>query len=111
VSSVNNMFAMFYVASSFNKDISSWDVSSVTNMRYMFHVASSFNQDISSWDVSSVTDMYRMFDNSGISADNYDNILIGWAEQALQANVQFGAGNTKYCNGANARQSIIDTYN
>ena len=47
--------------SSFNSDISSWDVSNVTNMRYMFYKATLFNQDIGNWDVSNVTDMGLMF--------------------------------------------------
>ena len=38
---------MFYY-SSFNQDISSWDVSNVKDMREMFS-RSPFNQDISSW--------------------------------------------------------------
>ena len=42
--------------SSFNGDISGWDVSSVTIMTYMFR-NSTFNGDLSGWDVSSVTDM------------------------------------------------------
>ena len=61
VSNVTEMNVMFSDASSFNQDISSWNVSNVTNMRYMFSDASSFNQDIGSWNVSNVTDMSGMF--------------------------------------------------
>ena len=39
--------------SSFNGDLSSWDVSNVTSMVRMFAQASSFNGDLSSWNVSS----------------------------------------------------------
>ena len=90
--------------------ISTWDVSQVTDMSYLFKDKTYFNDDISNWDVSNVTNMSGMFDSSALSADNYDNILIGWSQQALQSDVQFGAANINYCNGAAARQSIIDTY-
>ena len=49
------------MASSFNADLSKWDVSRVTDMREMFLYASSFNADLSKWDVSQVTDMSFMF--------------------------------------------------
>ena len=52
---------MFYNASSFNQDISSWNVSNVQDMRGMFARATSFNQDISSWDVRNVQNMSDMF--------------------------------------------------
>lgn len=47
--------------SSFNQNISNWDVSNVMDMSYMFKHAVNFNQNISNWDVSSVMDMSLMF--------------------------------------------------
>jgi surface protein len=52
---VKNMRVMFYYNSSFNQDISYWDVSEVTDMGDMLASASSFNQDLSAWDVDKVT--------------------------------------------------------
>jgi hypothetical protein len=55
--------------------------------------------------------MSNMFDNSGLSTTNYDALLNGWSQQTLQTNVVFGAVDINYCNGADARQDLIDTYN
>ena len=74
VSSVTNMADMFRDASSFNKPLSSWDVSSVTDMSRMFLGASSFNKPLSSWDVSSVTSMPRMFSE----ASSFNGDISGW---------------------------------
>lgn len=60
VSSVTNMWGMFYDTYSFDQDISSWDVNNVTDMSYMF-IRTSFDQDISSWEVGNVTSMRTMF--------------------------------------------------
>ena len=86
-SGVKSISYMFAGATSFNQDLSGWDVSHITDMSnmfqgatsfnspllwggkvsnvikmgYMFQGATSFNQDISGWDVSSVTDMSGMF--------------------------------------------------
>ena len=51
VSKVTDMYSMFDSASSFNGDISKWDVSSVENVKSMFSQAELFNCDISKWDV------------------------------------------------------------
>jgi surface protein len=116
VSNVTNMSRMFQNATSFNQPIGSWNVGNVRNMSIMFFGASSFNQNIGSWDVSRVTDMNSMFGfGAGLSTANYDTLLIGWAtispnETPLKPNVVFSGGNSKYCNGATARASIISTY-
>ena len=74
LSRVTNTGFMFHSASSFNGDISDWDVSSVTDMRNMFAHATSFNQPLDSWNVSSVTTMYAMF--SG--ARSFNQPLNSW---------------------------------
>jgi len=61
VSTITDMSHMFSGAFAFNQDISAWDVSSVESMAYMFSRASDFNQDIGNWDVSSVGSMDAMF--------------------------------------------------
>ena len=75
------MTSMFFNASAFNADVSSWDVSSVNEISYMFYSAKSFNSDLSSLNVSSVYRMYGTLSESGLSVTNYDNTLIGWAAQ------------------------------
>ena len=45
---------MFFRATHFNSDLSSWDVSSVTDMKYMFYEATSFHRPLNGWDVSAV---------------------------------------------------------
>ncbi|WP_444995089.1 BspA family leucine-rich repeat surface protein [Aliikangiella sp. IMCC44359] len=64
VSSVTNMQNTFSNATTFNQDLSDWDVSSVTNMRSTFADAAAFNGNISNWDVSSVTNMQGIFANA-----------------------------------------------
>ena len=84
VSNVTNMSSMFKGCSSFNRDINSvgnaWDVSNVTDMSSMFDGCSSFNQDIDDWDVSKVTDMSLMF--KGCSSFNQD--LSNWDVSSVE---------------------------
>ncbi|MFY0689378.1 MAG: BspA family leucine-rich repeat surface protein [Cyclobacteriaceae bacterium] len=73
LSRVGTMLNMFAQATSFNGDVSGWDVSNVLNMQGLFSGATSFNQDISSWDVSNVTTMKFMF-----SSTSFDQPIGSW---------------------------------
>ncbi|MCC5942355.1 MAG: BspA family leucine-rich repeat surface protein [Balneolaceae bacterium] len=111
VTSATTMTGMFSGAGSFNQDISGWNVSSTEVMNEMFFGASSFNQNIGIWNISNVTNMEFMLGATGLTTENYDNILIGWAAQAVQPNVTLGAGGLEYCNAGDERQSLIDAPN
>ncbi len=92
ISSITSISRAFENATSFNQNISTWNTSSVSNLSGTFNGATAFDQDLASWDVRNVTTATDMFTNSGLSAANWDAILIGWAAQgtgagSLQANV------------------------
>lgn len=74
VSSVTNMSRMFYKATSFNGDLSHWDVSSVTNMSLLFYEAESFNKNLSNWNVTNVTNMEAMFRD----ANHFNQDISNW---------------------------------
>ena len=56
VSNVTDMSFMFFMCGNLKSvgDLSKWDVSNVTNMKGMFRYCTSFNQNISNWNVSHV---------------------------------------------------------
>lgn len=115
-SSVTYMSGMFSSADAFNQDIGAWDTSSVTHMEYMFHDAIAFNQDLSGMEIQNARFMSGMLDGSGLSVENYDATLIGWAEQAraqgAQQNVIVGVSELEFSDsGASSRQYLIDTFN
>lgn len=74
VSQIHSLDNMFNQATSFNGNISTWDVGAVKTMNGMFMGATSFNQDLSKWDVSRVSSMPMMF--SG--ASSFDQNLGNW---------------------------------
>ena len=108
-STVNNMSYMFY-DTQFNQDISAWDVSSVTEMDSAFAFANNFDQNLGGWDVSNVTSMEGLLTGVTLSTSNYDDLLIGWANLTLELGISFDGGNSQYCAGADARQSIVANY-
>ena len=117
VSNVEFMFGTFAGAFEFNQDLSNWDVAQVTEMDFMFASAREFNQSLGNWDISSVSSMPAMLLSSGLSTENYDNTLIGWAtldesggETQIPMNIELGANGLTYCLSALERQSLIDDF-
>ena len=79
ISNLQNTSNMFAYDTTFNEDISSWDMSNVTDMYSMFSGASNFNQDISKWNVSKVKNMGYVFK----SAVNFDQYIGDWNTKAV----------------------------
>ena len=73
------------------------DLSNVTDMSNMFLGDTSFNSDISGWNISNVTNMQDMLSGEALSTSNYDNLLARWSIENVQTNVNFGAGQSHYC--------------
>jgi len=101
------MSRMFYGATNFNKDISSWKTDNVTTMASMFQDATvfnqpintnsgywstqnvttmanmfasaiAFNQNVGGWDVSNVTTMINMFNNATFFNNNSFGSINNW---------------------------------
>jgi len=85
VSNVENMFAVFYDATSFDQDISAWDLGNVDTISLMFRWASSFNQDLI-WDTSNISDMNGVF----ALATTFNGDISGWdLTSVLQTSYMF----------------------
>ena len=109
VSRVRDMGNMFHDATSFKQDISTWKVSSVMSMRYMFYGATSFDKDISEWDVSRVMNMNWMF----YRTPSFSRALCGtaWANSEAQKEHMFtqSAGRICFGLGTPTQHAQLDT--
>ncbi|MEQ9513405.1 MAG: BspA family leucine-rich repeat surface protein, partial [Balneola sp.] len=107
-----NFNGMFNLASSFTgTGLGTWDVSNADSLATMFADATSFDADLSGWDISNVKDMFLMADGTGLSTVNYTSMLTAWSVLSVQNNVDLGVGETTYTiAGLPAREALVDTY-
>ena len=63
------MNGLFQSASTFNGDVSKWNVSKVEKMFSMFKNCKNFNADLSLWRPEKAVDMSYMFYNSAFDGD------------------------------------------
>nr|WP_288936239.1 BspA family leucine-rich repeat surface protein [uncultured Allomuricauda sp.] len=109
VSSVVNIDFIFN-STYFNHDITGWNVVNLVSMRHAFSQGH-FDQDLSLWDITNVLDMSNAFDDSDLSKENYDNILIAWSQlPGLKTGVVLGANDAVYCAAENERATLINDY-
>jgi surface protein len=103
---------MFSGCTSFDQPLDNWYMGNAVYMSYMFNGCSTFNQSLSGWAISSSKFMTSIFDNTGLSIENYSSILIGWGNQIVQSNVDFGADGLYYNSDAIPyRNNLITTFN
>lgn len=107
LSNVTDMEAMFSGCAVFNSDIGDWNVSTITSMAGAFADANAFDQNLGNWNVEAVTDFEDMFLGATLSTANYDALLIGWQAQNLRPNMVFHGGNSHYCLGEMARNTLV----
>ncbi|WP_167571860.1 BspA family leucine-rich repeat surface protein [Aquimarina algiphila] len=110
ISNVRDLEQMFENAVSFNEPLHNWDTSNVENMDFMFFLASSFDQSLGDWNLSNAFSLLNILNFSGISSENYDATLIGWAEQGPGDTIVprrgLGTIRTSYCLGTDARRIL-----
>ena len=100
VSKVMSFEGMFGDCTSFNADLSAWNVASATNLRDMFKNCTAFNCPLGNWMPTNIISGDGMFTGSGLTPENWDHLLIGWASLAdmadVNANVKIGATGVKH---------------
>ncbi|WP_310619327.1 tandem-95 repeat protein [Flexibacterium corallicola] len=118
-SDVTNMSHMFYNADSYNGNHILWNTSSVADLSYMFYGASAFDRDLGDWDISALMNAEGMLNYSGLSTQNFDNLLAGWSKDSSGAdadgiddiplNITLGAAGLIYSN-VDAYNTLVNDY-
>ena len=108
---VGNLGSTFQ-GSTISSGLANWNFGSVTGFRSGLQSASSWNEDVSGWDVTACTNFGNTFLGTAMSQANYDALLIGWAAQTVQSSVVFATSAQYTAGGAAeaARNTLTTTY-
>lgn len=96
------------------------DLTNVNDLSNMFHGCSSFNGNLSNWDLSAITAVNNMFNGvTGMSVDNFDATIAGWAHDITGATdgdddipngLNLGTVSPKICSSAEDAFSLTNNY-
>ncbi len=122
VSNVSYMAGMFRDAEIPNLNINAWDTASVERMDTMFSSADIDDLNFGYLEIPQVTDMTSMFTDSQINfitgsqatlIDDYDQLLVDFAQQSVQQHVNFKAQGYHYCSqpAVQARERLVTDEN
>ena len=100
VGKVMSFESMFQGCTAFNADLSAWNVASATNFRSMFKNCTAFNCPLGNWKPANILSGDGMFTGIGLTPENWDHLLIGWATLAdaadVSANIKLDAPGVKH---------------
>ena len=100
MSKVTTKLNLFTGATSFNQNLSIWNVLKVMTTYQMFKGAYSFNGNLNSWEVSKVNSMYGTF----WSATSFNNNLQSW-------NMAFVGDTASMVEGARSFNQTLNSWN
>jgi len=96
------------------------DLTNVNDLSSMFYGCSSFNGDLSNWDLSAVTSAEDMFNGAtSISLTNFDATILGWATDITGTNdgnddipnsLDLGTISPEICSSSDAVIDLINNY-
>lgn len=105
VSKVTNFISVFNGCTSFNQPLTGWNTSAGTAFTSIIQTCNAFKQNISNLNLTSVPasgNAALYVTATDITTTNYDLLLIALAAQAVNANITFSVGATKYTGGGAA---------
>ena len=69
LSNVTSLYAFLYQSPNFNQSLNNWDVSNVENMDFVFTRCTNFNQPLNKWNTSNVTTMRNFLNTTSFNQD------------------------------------------
>lgn len=71
-----------------NNSMLNWITGNVANMDSMFKGTTSFNKNLSGWDITGLSTAEYIFQGGGLDTANYTDTIVGWAVQVYNNSAQ-----------------------